>query len=185
MVPAPSWSSPIPGYLPCPLGWPCFYCPSAVHGVSWGSGPHWAPAGGRAEGVACPEWLPPHPRMLQPGSPVVPSRPCQGRDALACGTGNTGHTGIAGQTPGTGSCVSFSRACVTFSTPSITHSAQLDGPHSPSAQTPLAAAAAAKEVSGKPQITFSAGKRCAQAPPASGGPSGVWYYKASSSILSL
>lgn len=82
--------------------------------------------------------------------------------------------------------MSFSWANVTFSTPSITHSAHVDGPHGPSAQTPLTAgAAAAEEESGKPQITFSAGKRCAQTTPASGGLSGVWYYKGSSSILSL
>lgn len=51
-----------------------------------------------------------HPGMLWAGSSILPSRPRRGRDALTHGTGRTGCTGMGGQVPGRGSCVSFSQA---------------------------------------------------------------------------
>lgn len=150
MVPAPSWSS-LPQVPTLPFGVALFLLPfgrpRGLLGVGASLGSCWRESTGGLHAQSGSQ------HSL--GAPADPAR----AGMLPWGTGSTGHTGIGDQTPGTGSCVSFSWAQVTFSTPSITHSAQLDNPHGPSAQIPLAVGAAAEEeVSGKAQITFSAGK---------------------------
>jgi len=107
-----------PSHLPCLSGWPCFYCPSAGHGVSWGSGPRWVPAGGRAEGGSLRMGGPQGGTRARSGSRCTPGcsrlgvlfsqQTLPGQDGTGR-TGRTGCTGIGGQAPGTGSCASFSR----------------------------------------------------------------------------
>lgn len=152
----------MPGYLPCPLGWPCFYCPLAVHGVSWGSGPRWAPAGGREEGVACPGWLPAHPGLavlLSPGQ----------RCSCMWYWEHWSHWARRSDTGHRLPCVLQPGMSDLFQPQHHPLSSAGCSPRPLTAQTQFAAGAAAEEASGKPRITFSAGERCSQTPPASGG----------------
>lgn len=110
------------------------------------------------------------------GSPVLPGRP-RWADALARGTGSTGCTGIGA--PGT---VSFSRGSVARAAVGCTAGLGRTVPAGVPARTPSCCRCLARNQ----ETTFSAGKLCAQTPPArAGGPRAALALQGSGSILSL